>query len=180
MAQFRSGNCHTLRNYENNSIEDHYYSDDSSVNKTKLNSTSKVPHLTSVFNLILGVYYLPANCLTDWLPPELYDSTKAIFKFPNCLMALQTITIDELKQTIKPCTASDVFSFGKVIQFILMQSQKKQHEIFTECYYSNPGNLSTLVSSAIKRNPDERLQMTQFNRLLIHLFWVSFCLIFSD
>ncbi|CAH8837483.1 unnamed protein product [Trichobilharzia szidati] len=161
-----------IENYENTSTEDHYYSDDSIVNKSKLNSTSRVPHLSSVFNLILGVYYLPSNCLTDWLPPELYDSTKALFKFPNFLMALQTISIDELKQTIKPCTASDVFSFGRVIQFILMKSQEK-HEIFTECY-SNPGNLSTLVSSAIKLNPDERLQMTQFNRLLIHLFWIEY------
>ncbi|KAH8859307.1 Inactive serine/threonine-protein kinase TEX14 [Schistosoma japonicum] len=165
----------------NDSVNDgQYHSDDSLIHKSRLHhrhhedydffdSSHKLP---SILNLLLGIYCLPDNYLKDWLPLELYDSSKLLFQYAKFSLALQSLSIEEICQTIKPCTTSDVYSLAKFIQFILPSIQETMDN--TNIYlYNMPNSLLTLICSALKSSPDERLSMRQFNRLLIHLYWVE-------
>ncbi|CAH8473142.1 unnamed protein product [Schistosoma turkestanicum] len=150
--------------------------------------------LPSIYNLLFGIYYLPANYLSDWLPLELYDSTKQLFHYINTTTTttttdttdnttdnssslnfsdiLQCIPLNEIIQTIQPTLTSDVYSLAKLIQFILPKLKQIPNN-FNEYLLNTPNNLSALIDSALKSNSDERLSMRQLNRLLIHFYWVS-------
>ncbi|KAK4469416.1 hypothetical protein MN116_006590 [Schistosoma mekongi] len=160
--------------------EGEYHSDDSLIHKSKFHhrhhddydifdNSHKLP---SIFNLLLGIYCLPDNYLKDWLPLELYDSSKLLFQYDEFSFVLQSMPIEEIYQTIKPCTNSDVYSLAKFIQFILPSIQETIDNM-NIYLYNMPNSLLTLIYSALKTSPDERLSMRQFNRLLIHLYWVE-------
>uniref|UniRef100_A0A3Q0KLV5 Protein kinase n=1 Tax=Schistosoma mansoni TaxID=6183 RepID=A0A3Q0KLV5_SCHMA len=180
--------CQFIQIYKNQGNEDRYHSDSSSVRKSKsryhhshhhyqqdyhfIKDSHHQQQLPSIFNLLLGIYYLPANCLTDWLPTELYNSSNQLFNYNHFTDLLKSVSIDEIYQYIRPCTTSDVYSLAKLIQFML--PSMKQITKYSDIYSFNiPNNLFTLIYSALKMNPDERLSMRQFNRLLIHLYWVE-------
>ncbi|CAH8537238.1 unnamed protein product [Schistosoma rodhaini] len=182
--------CQFIQIYENQGNEDRYHSDGLSIRKSKSRShhyhhrhyqqdynfvkdnDHQQQQLPSIFNLLLGIYYLPANCLTDWLPSELYNSSNHLFNYNHFTDLLKSVSIDEINQMIRPCTTSDVYSLAKLIQFMLpsMKQITKNTDIYS---FNIPNNLYTLICSALKMNPDERLSMRQFNRLLIHLYWVE-------
>ncbi|CAH8501862.1 unnamed protein product [Heterobilharzia americana] len=165
-----------IQSYEHPETGDHYYSDDCSMRKCKSSdhqrSSCKLTHLPSIYNLLFGAYYLPPTRLTDWLPPELYDPKNKLFNLTDFSSVFQSVSIEEIRQTIKPCTASDVFSLGKLVYFALPVAKENYQDNIA--VYNAPSNPLALVSSAVQCNADERLPMKQFNRLLIHLFWVEY------
>ncbi|CAI2725888.1 unnamed protein product [Schistosoma spindalis] len=170
--------------FENQRNEDRYHSNGSSIRKSKsyyhhdqhnytfFKDNHHQHQLPSIYNLLLGIYYLPANYLTDWLPIELYNSSNQLFHYDHFTDILQSVSLDEINQIIRPCTTSDVYSLAKLIQFMLPSI--KQITENTDIYsFNTPNNLFALIYSALKIKSDERISMRQFNRLLIHLYWVE-------
>ncbi|CAH8500351.1 unnamed protein product [Schistosoma curassoni] len=170
--------------FENQGNEDRCHSNGSSIRKSKshyhqyqhnynfFKDSNHHHQLPSIYNLLLGIYYLPAHCLTDWLPYELYNSSNPLFHYDHFSDILQSVSLNEIYQIIRPCTTSDVYSLAKLIQFMLptIQQITENPDIYS---FNTPNNLFALIYSALKMKPDERISMRQFNRLLIHLYWVE-------
>lgn len=171
------------RIFENQGNEVRCHSNGSSIRKSKshyhqyqhnynfFKDSNHHHQLPSIYNLLLGIYYLPAHCLTDWLPYELYNSSNPLFHYDHFSDILQSVSLNEIYQIIRPCTTSDVYSLAKLIQFMLptIQQITENPDIYS---FNTPNNLFALIYSALKMKPDERISMRQFNRLLIHLYWV--------
>lgn len=133
--------------------------------KSKRCSTPKSS--TPIDCLLIAIQLLPHSQLADWQGPELvrHIRNKSIVGCNSW--------------TDQPTPASDVFGFGQLVRFMLNHARAQQSDyLIPKNAQSNfVDQYSVIIEHATRFRKEERLELRQFHRLLIHWFWVSFVVI---
>ncbi|KAA3672730.1 uncharacterized protein DEA37_0001378 [Paragonimus westermani] len=115
--------------------------------------------------------HLLSEDLADWLPPELFAHSNG-----------KSSLLQKPVNLHKPTYVSDVYGLAKVLQFVLPPMEYGPlNGDWDHAAYSVPiTNAKMVIEAALQPCPEERLPLKQFHRLLIHLFWVGFCVLGNE